>query len=368
MIRFGQLLGAHPIHGDNYFDTVLAVAQASERAGLDAVFYSDHVQMQRHSVWVRGLRLLAKRLDHWRLLPSLRTLLTEWAYGLSKRYDNNPRHTLHVLECFTTLGAVAAATEKIRLGALVAGVPYRNPALLAKINITLDVISHGRAIIGLGASWYEEEFHSHGWCFPSTKARLDQLEEAVQLIDVMMTHRRASFQGRYYQLADALTHPGPVQRPRPPLLIGGSGERRTLRLVAQYADYCNLFGDPATVAHKLQVLQTHCTDVGRPYGAIIPSNFVSILIAENQRELRQKERHYQPWLGYGIRGTPAQVIEGLQRFVDAGIRYIIFNLPDAHTLDPIYLLAETVMPAFAHPQVTQPLRPDHHQAAEKGVG
>lgn len=351
MIRFGQLLGVHPLRtendAENYFDTVLAVAQASERAGLDAVFYSDHFQMQRHSALVRGLRLLTRYLDRWGVLPTWRTMLGQWAYDLSKRYDNHPHHTLHVLECFTTLGAIAAATERIRLGALVAGVPYRNPALLAKINITLDVISHGRCIIGLGASWYEEEFRSHGWRFPGVKARLDRLEEAVQIIDAMLTHRRASFQGRYYQIDDALTHPGPVQRPRPPLLIGGSGERRTLRLVAQYADYCNLFGSPATVAHKLHVLQAHCTAVGRSYRAITPSNFVSILIAENQQELRRKQRHYRPWLGYGISGTPAQVIDALQQFVDVGIRYIIFNLPDAHTLDPIYLLAETVMPAFA---------------------
>lgn len=350
-MRFGQLLGTHPSAGENYFDTVLAIAQASERAGLDALFFSDHVQMQRHSVWVRGLRLLAKRLSHLRPLQFLCIHLAAWADDLSKRYDSDPRHTLHVLECFTTLGAIAAATERIRLGALVAGVPYRNPALLAKINITLDVISHGRCIVGMGASWYAEEFRSHGWDFPSVKARLDRLEEAVQIVEAMLTQRRASFQGRYYTLDGALNHPLPVQKPRPPLLIGGGGEQRTLRLVAQYADYCNLFGDPATVAHKLRILQGHCAAVGRPYAAIIPSNFVSILIAETPRELARKRRHYRPWLGYGISGTPAQVIEALQKFVDAGIRYTIFNLPDAHTLDPIYLLAETVMPAFADPKI-----------------
>jgi len=327
---------------------VLAVAQASERAGLDALFYSDHFQMQRHSLWVRGLRLLARRLDKIRSLQPLRAFLAGWAYHLSKRYDHDPRHTLHVLECFTTLGAIAAATERIRLGALVAGVPYRNPALLAKINITLDVISHGRCIVGMGAGWYEEEFRSHGWRFPSVKERMDGLEEAVRIVEAMLMQRRASYDGKLYRVDDALTHPRPVQKPRPPLLIGGSGEQRTLRLVAQYADYCNLFGDPTTVAHKLRVLQEHCAAIGRPYQAIVPSNFVSILLAENQRELVRKRRHYRPWLGYAISGTPTQVIDVLQKFVDVGIRYIIFNLPDAHTLDPIYLLAETVMPAFTN--------------------
>lgn len=346
-MRFGQLLGTHPAAGDNYFDTVLAIAQASEQAGLDALFYSDHVQMQRHSLWVRGLRLLARRLAGSSRWQPLSRRLAGWAEQWSRRYDTNPRHTLPVLECFTTLGAIAAATERIRLGALVAGVPYRNPALLAKINITLDVISHGRCIVGLGASWHEEEFRSHGWRFPSVKERLAGLEEAIQIVDAMLTQRRASYQGKLYTIDQALNHPLPVQKPRPPLLIGGSGEQRTLRLVAQYADYCNLFGDPVTVGHKLNVLQRHCTAVGRPYEAIIPSNFVSILIAENERALARKRRHYRPWLGYAISGTPSQVIDALQKFVDAGIRYTIFNLPDAHTLEPIYLLAETVMPAFA---------------------
>jgi alkanesulfonate monooxygenase SsuD/methylene tetrahydromethanopterin reductase-like flavin-dependent oxidoreductase (luciferase family) len=347
MIRCGHLLGVHPSSHDNYFDTVLAVAQASEAAGMDAVFYSDHFQYQRHSLLVRALRLLASRLHAWGLGRSLAQKLEHTAHQRVKRYDGDPRRTLPVLECFTTLAAIAAATRRIRVGALVAGIPYRNPALLAKSSITLDVISHGRCIVGLGAGWHAEEFRSYGWPFPPLAERMNRLEEAVCIVDAMLRQPRASFHGRYYQIDDALSHPRPVQRPRPPLLIGGSGERRTLRLVARYADYSNLFGSPDLVAHKVQVLQEHCIAIGRPLEQIICSNFVGVLIGATEREVVQKRRHFPLWLGYPITGTPEQVFKALQAYVDMGVRYIICNFPDAHTLEPIHLFAETVMPALA---------------------
>jgi alkanesulfonate monooxygenase SsuD/methylene tetrahydromethanopterin reductase-like flavin-dependent oxidoreductase (luciferase family) len=347
MIRFGHLLGTHPSRSDNYFDTVLAIAQASEAAQLDAVFYSDHFQFQRHSPLVRAIQRMATRLRYWQRSHALAERVDWWASWIARWYDADPRRTLTVLECFTTLAAIAAATQRIRLGALVAGVPYRNPALLAKINITLDVISHGRCIAGLGAGWYEEEFRAYGWPFPSIKQRMERLEDAIRIMDAMMTRRRTSYMGTHHRIVDVLNRPLPVQQPRPPILVGGSGEQRSLKLVAQYADYCNIFGDPATVAHKLKVLRAHCAAVGRPYEAIVRSNFVGILIAQNEAELARKRKQYPPWLGYPIVGTPEQVIAGLQAFVNVGIQYIIFNLPDAHTLEPIYLLAETVVPAFA---------------------
>jgi alkanesulfonate monooxygenase SsuD/methylene tetrahydromethanopterin reductase-like flavin-dependent oxidoreductase (luciferase family) len=347
IIRFGHLLGTHPSNDDNYFDTILAVAQASETAGLDAVFYSDHFQFQRLGRLGRWAQVVKTALSRRVPAPSFHRRLDKWVSWLVRRYDTDPHRTLTILECFTTLAAIAAMTQKIRLGALVAGVPYRNPALLAKINTTLDIISHGRCIVGLGAGWYEEEFKSYGWLFPSIKQRIDRLEDAIQIVDLMMTQRRASYVGKHHQIMDALNNPLPVQQPRPPLMIGGSGEKRTLRLVAQYADYCNILGDPVTVARKLKVLQKHCTAVERPYTAIIRSNFVSILIAQNETELARKRKQYVPWLGHPIIGTPEQVIGQLQAFVDVGIQYIIFNLPDAHTLEPIQLLAETVVPAFA---------------------
>ncbi len=346
-MRFGQLLGTHPSRSENYFDTVLEVAQASEAAGLDAIFYSDHFQVQRHSVPVRSLRTLARIVRRHGPGQGLAEVLEAGARRLARRYDSNPHRTLAVLECFTTLAAIAAATQRIRLGALVAGVPYRNPALLARANTTLDIISHGRCIVGLGAGWHEEEFRAYGWPFPSGRQRLDALEDTIRIVDAMMTQRRASYVGTQHRIADALSNPLPVQQPRPPILVGGSGERRTLRLVARYADYCNIFGDPPTVARKLKVLREHCAEVGRPYAAIVRSNFVGILIARNEAELARKRRLYSPWLGYPIVGTPEQVVAALRSFADAGIQYVIFNLPDAHTLEPIQLLAETVVPALA---------------------
>ena len=347
MIRFGHLLGTHPGQGENYFDTVLAIAHATETTGLDAVYYSDHFQIQRHSELVRFLRQVATTLRRQMSLQLFPQKLDLWANRLANQYDTDPRRTPATLECFTTLAAIAAVTQRVRLGALVAGVPYRNPALLAKINITLDVISHGRCMVGLGAGWHEEEFKAYGWAFPSIKQRLDGLEDAIRIIDLMMTQHQASYTGTHYRIAHALSNPLPIQRPRPPILIGGSGERRMLRLVAQYADYCNILGDPETVARKIEVLRTHCAAVGRPYETITRSNFVSILIAPNETELARKRRRYTPWPGHPIIGTPEQVILALQEFVKAGIQYVIFNLPDAHTIEPIHLLAEAVAPALA---------------------
>jgi len=203
-MRFGHLLGTHPSQSENYFDTVLAVAQASEKVGLDAVFYSDHFQYQRHTVWTRGLRLLAAALH--RRVPDhfLVQKLEMFANWFAVRYDADPRRTLFVLGCFTALAAIAAATQRIRLGALVAGAPYRNPALLAKMNITLDVISHGRCIIGLGAGWHEEEFKaSFGRLleFVRTEGRPvsdDQLVGSDLILpppDVSVQEARAEFTG-----------------------------------------------------------------------------------------------------------------------------------------------------------------------------
>ena len=347
MIRFGHLLGTHPSQGENYFDTVLAVAQASEAVGLDAIFYSDHFQIQRHSELVRYMRVATAVLRRRMSFHSFPQRLDMWASRMAQRYDADPRRTPAVLECFTTLAAIAAVTQRVRLGALVAGVPYRNPALLAKINITLDVISHGRCIVGLGAGWHEEEFKAYGWPFPSIKQRMDGLEDAIRIIETMMTQRRASYTGTHYRITEALSNPLPVQRPRPPIMIGGSGERRTLRLVAQYADYCNILGDPATVARKIEALRKHCAAVGRPYETIVRSNFVSILIGKNETELARKRKLYTPWPGHPIIGTPEQVVAALQEFVSVGIQYVVLNFPDAHTLEPVYLFAEMVAPAFA---------------------
>lgn len=174
-----------------------------------------------------------------------------------------------MLEGYTTLGYLAAVTERVRLGLLVTGTTYRWPGLLAKTVTTLDVLSGGRAMLGIGAAWYAREHEGLGVPFPSTAERFERLEETLQVVRQMWSDEDGAYDGKHYRLAETVCVPPPVQQPRPPVLIGGSGERKTLRLVATYADACNLFGEgPEVVAHKLEVLRRHCDDVGRDYDDI----------------------------------------------------------------------------------------------------
>lgn len=169
-----------------------------------------------------------------------------------------------MLEGYTALGFLAGQTERLQLGLLVTGVTYRQPGLLAKTLATLDVLSGGRALLGIGAAWYEREHLGLGVPFPPVAERFERLEEALQICRQMWGPDTGGFSGRHYQLAETLCVPAPLQRGGPPILIGGMGEKKTLRLVAQYADACNLFDAGADVlAHKFEVLDRHCTDVGR---------------------------------------------------------------------------------------------------------
>ena len=169
-----------------------------------------------------------------------------------------------MLEGYTTLGFLAAYTDRMRLGLLVTGVTYRYPALLAKTVTTLDVLSGGRARLGIGAAWYEREHVGLGVPFPPVAERFERLEETLQICHQMWSDDDGPYAGRHYQLAETVCKPKPVQRPHPPIMVGGSGEKKTLRLVAQYADACNLFATtPDEVAHKLEVLAAHCADLGR---------------------------------------------------------------------------------------------------------
>jgi F420-dependent oxidoreductase-like protein len=168
-----------------------------------------------------------------------------------------------MLEGYTALGFVAGRTETLRLRLLVTGVTYRHPGLLAKTVTTLDVVSGGRAELGIGAAWYEREHRGLGVAFPPVAERFEMLEEAIQICLQMWSDDDGPYMGRHYQLEETLCRPEPVSQPRPPIMIGGGGERKTLRLVAQYADSCNFFGPPDMVAHKIDVLRRHCDDLGR---------------------------------------------------------------------------------------------------------
>jgi F420-dependent oxidoreductase-like protein len=174
-----------------------------------------------------------------------------------------------MLEAYTTLGYVAAMTERMTLGVLVTGVMYRHPGLLAKIVTTLDVLSEGRARLGTGASWYEREQLGLGVPVVPVAERFERLEETLQICLQMWSDDNGPFNGRHYQLAETLCVPAPISRPHPPILVGGGGEKKTLLLVARYADACNVFGSsPQDVGHKLDVLRAHCADEGRDYDRI----------------------------------------------------------------------------------------------------
>jgi F420-dependent oxidoreductase-like protein len=175
-----------------------------------------------------------------------------------------------MLEGYTTLGYVAARSERMTLGVLVTGVMYRHPGLLAKIVTTLDVLSGGRARLGIGASWYEREQRGLGVPVVPVAERFERLEETLRICLQMWSDDDGPFNGRHYQLAETLCAPPPISRPHPPILVGGGGEKKTLLMVARYADACNVFGSsPADVAHKLDVLRSHCDDEGRDYDRIV---------------------------------------------------------------------------------------------------
>jgi F420-dependent oxidoreductase-like protein len=174
-----------------------------------------------------------------------------------------------MLEGYTTLGYLAALTERLRLGTLVTGVTYRYPALLAKTVTTLDVLSNGRAFLGIGAAWYEQEHDAYGVPFPPLKERFERLTETLEICEQMWSADDGPYEGRHYRLGATICNPQPIQRPRPPILIGGGGEKKTLRLVAEHGDACNLFDlGPEEVGRKIDVLRGHCDDVGRDFASI----------------------------------------------------------------------------------------------------
>jgi F420-dependent oxidoreductase-like protein len=195
-----------------------------------------------------------------------------------------------MLEGYTALSFAAAKTERLRFRLLVGGVTYRHPGLLAKTVTTLDVLSEGRAELGLGAAWYEREHLGLGVPFPSLRERYERLEETLQICLQMWSDDNGPYEGAHYTLAETLCSPRPVSSPRPRILIGGGGERKTLRLVAEYADACNFIGDSETVAHKVDVLRRHCKDVGRDPSLIEVTALVMVPDdAETDTILREAE-------------------------------------------------------------------------------
>jgi F420-dependent oxidoreductase-like protein len=231
-----------------------------------------------------------------------------------------------MLEGWTALGFLAALTKRARLGLMVGGVHYRLPGLWVKAATTLDVLSGGRAWLGIGAAWNQEESRALGFPFPPLGERFEMLEETLQIAHGMWTGERGSeeaFQGRHYRAGRLLNSPQSMSRPRPPIMIGGGGERKTLRLVAQYADATNVFGGPAAIHHKYEVLREHCATIGRDPDEIERSTLQTVNLAAE---------------------SPAQIIDRFGELADAGAQHVIFGLH--HVDDPANLetLGRAVLP------------------------
>src|SRR3954451_16672798 len=209
--------------------------------------------------------------DMWLAADDIETFSAGWNFDHFYPILQDDR-TGPCFEGWTMLAALATITHRIRLGVMVTGNPYRHPAVLANMAASLDVISDGRLEFGIGAGWSEEESQAYGIDLPPLRERFDRLEEACEVIDLLLTKEVSTFEGRHYRLTDARCEPKPVQSPRPPLMIGGGGERRTLRIVARWADEWNMAGGSVDdFRHKLEVLHQHCADVGRDPEAIEPS-------------------------------------------------------------------------------------------------
>jgi F420-dependent oxidoreductase-like protein len=264
------------------------IARAAEEAGF-------------HSIWV---------MDHFFQIPIVGPAEQE------------------MLEGYSALSYLAAITERVKLGTLVTGVTYRHPGVLAKTVTTLDVLSGGRAYCGIGAAWFDREHHGLGVPYPPLKERFERLEEALRILKLFWSGRAERFDGRHYQLAETLCSPPPLSRPHPPILIGGMGEKKTLRLVAQYADACNLFAFLGRdgVAQKLDVLRRHCDAVGRDYATIEKTTLGTVRLDKQ---------------------STAEVAAQCRGLAQLGVSHAIVNIPNVHEIAPLAALGKEVIPAVA---------------------
>ena len=255
-----------------------------------------------------------------------------------------------MLEGWTVLSMLAGITTKIKLGTLVTGIIYRYPSVLAKIASTLDVLSKGRLFMGLGAAWNEQESLAYGINFPSNQERLLRLEETIQIIRKMWTEEPcASFNGKYFQIINAYCNPKPIQKPSPPILVGGGGERKTLKIVAKYAYACNLFGSTESIKKKLDILKEHCKSVGRDFDSILKTKLGTIVLDDN-REVA-KDRVEETFRGvpeeqikeFVIYGTPEDILKQIEALQQVGIQYLIVNLEPSRELEALDTFANKII-------------------------
>lgn len=257
-------------------------------------------------------------------------------------------------EAWTITAGLVRDTKRIKVGQMVSCNGYRNPALLAKMASTVDVMSHGRLFFGLGAGWYEHEWRAYYGTFPDTPDRMRAFREACHIIHAMWTEERPRFEGKYYTINEPINEPKGVQKPYPSFWIGGGGEKVTLKLVAQVGNACNVGGgDPNVIRQKLEILRGHCNDLGRNYDEIIKSTSINVHLVgvgddpelatkEARREMSFDEYSKSFWVG-----TPEQIVQRIQPVVDAGANYILVYMPRvAYDPEPVRVFAGEVMPQF----------------------
>jgi F420-dependent oxidoreductase-like protein len=309
---------------DELFERVAAIAVAAEGAGADTVMVMDHF------------------------------------YQLAMM--GPPEHEM--LEAYTLLGALAARTRSVQLGTLVTGVTYRNPAILAKIVTTLDVISSGRAFLGIGAAWFDLEHEGLGVDFPPVKERFERLEEALHICRAMFRDERPTIDGQHYRVKDAINSPAPVTPGGPPIMIGGQGEKKTLRLMAEHAEMANFTSGFDEIPHKLEVLEQHCAAVGRDPGTINKTSLCSIAVGQTMEEAVSLRNGFLSARGLdwdslddatraalGARlvvGDADAVGERIRDLVGLGLDGVTFNMPaNGHDLDAVTRTVGVVKAAVA---------------------
>jgi F420-dependent oxidoreductase-like protein len=257
-----------------------------------------------------------------------------------------------MFEGTTMLAAIAARTSAITLGTLVGGVTYRNPAVLAKATTTLDIVSGGRSWFGIGAAWFEGEHRAYGVEFPPIAVRFEMLEESLQISRGMFTQETTTFHGKHFRVENALNNPKPI-RGDIPIVIGGSGERKTLRMVAQYADGCNVAGDPARTKELMDILHRHCENVGRDPSEITKTHVGVVAIAptheQAMEQVEQMRRNGVPEerIAGVMAGDPDSVAEQANAFLEAGIEGLTVSMPYVHDLELLELAGRTLGPVFA---------------------
>ncbi|MDQ3543260.1 MAG: LLM class F420-dependent oxidoreductase [Actinomycetota bacterium] len=306
--------------------------------------------------WKMELATIDGAASKWQKAVEIARLAEDLGYDSLWVYDhvhNVPRPANEaVFECWTTIAAISQLTSRIKLGQMVGCCSYRNPALLAKITSTVDVVSGGRLNWGIGAGWYENEYRSYGYEFPKPAQRIRMLEETVEIVKRMWTEPTATFKGEHYEVSRAYCDPKPLQQPHPPVLIGGGGEQLTLRVVAKHANCSNFGGNPDQFAHKVEVLKSHCASVGRDFDEIQLTWSPEVFIRPTENDVTSSGSRSQwgepaeSWRAGNLVGTAEQVSEKLQVYVDLGLGGVIpwcSDYPDTTTME---LFARDVMANF----------------------